>query len=153
MPLPLSVGIPSSPIPITATFGEATPDQRLGCYELAATCFGRPLTTEQYIQREQLAETLCRTWGAGPRIWCLYNKDDPMQILSTCKTIVRNLVIRDESGIGRGRGYCIASVFSNAAYRSHGLASFLLKMVTAWMDGPGEGAASFLYSRHTSVCI
>lgn len=154
MTLPLSIKIPSSPDPITAVFGEATsPEQRLGCYELGATGFRPPLTTEQYVKREQFVDKLPLTRGTGWRFWCLYNTQQPMQILATCKTIVRDLIIRDASGVRLERGYCIASVVSDEAHRGHGLASFMLKKVAEWMDGPGEGAVSFLYTRYTSVSI
>jgi len=153
MSLPSSVEIPSSPLPITAVFGEATAEQKLECYKLGATGFQYPLTTEQYIEREQFVDTLPLTRGTGWRFWCLYNKEQPKQILSTCKTIVRDLIIRDASGIRRERGYCIASVVSDSAHRGHGLASFLLKQVAEWMDGPGQGAVSFVYSRLSSVRI
>lgn len=153
MALPSSIEIRSSPHPVTAVFGEATGEQKLECYKLGATGFGPPLTTEQYIQREQFVDTLPLTRGTGWRFWCLYNRDEPTKILSTCKTIIRGLIIRDASGVQRKRGYCIASVVSDAAYRGHGLASFLLKKVAEWMDGSGQGAASFVYSRLRSVRI
>lgn len=153
MALPSSIDIPSSPFPVTAVFGEATAEQKHECYKLGATGFRHPLTTEQYVQREQFVDTLPLTRGTGWRFWCLYNKENPNHILSTCKTIVRDLIIRDAPGVRRGRGYCIASVVSDSAHRGHGMASFLLKKVAEWMDGPGQGDVSFLYSRLSSVRI
>lgn len=153
MTLSSSIAVASSPFPITLFFGEATAEQKLECYKLGATGFRHPLTTEQYIQREQFVDTLPLTRGSGWRFWCLYNREQPKQILSTCKTIPRDIIIRDASGVRRERGYCIASVVSDSAYRGQGLASFLLKKVAEWMDGPGQGAVSFVYSGLSSVRI
>ncbi|KAH7324592.1 hypothetical protein B0I35DRAFT_475826 [Stachybotrys elegans] len=150
MPLPPSIDIQSSPQPITALFGEATGDQKLECYKLGATAFRTPLTTEQYIRREMFIDTLPLTRNGGWRFWCLYNKEQPKQVLATCKTIHRDLIVRDASGTKRRRGYCIASVVSDETHRGQGLASFMLKKVAEWMDGPGEGSASFVYSRLSS---
>lgn len=151
MALPSSIEVPSSTSSMTACFGEATAEQRPECYKLGATGFRHPLTTEQYVQREKFVDTLPLTRDTGWRFWCLYNGEHPKQILSSCKTIVRDLIIRDASGVRRERGYCIASVVSDSAYRGHGLASFLLKKVVEWMDGPGHGAVSFLYTHLSSV--
>jgi hypothetical protein len=54
--------------------------------------------------------------------------------------------LNDSRGILEERGYCITSVVTALPYRSHGLASNLLRNVAQWLDGPGDAAVSILYS-------
>lgn len=145
----ITIGTPSSPI--IAAFGEANSDQRLACYRLGATAFRHPLTPAQYVKREEFMSSLPLTQGTGWRFWCVYNQDNPCQVLSTCKTIDRDLFVRDTEGSRREKGYCIASVVSVSEHRGAGLASFLLEKVAEWMDGPGKGATSFLYTHLSPV--
>lgn len=154
MEKPPSINIGTAASPITAVFGEANPEQRLACSKLGATAFLPPLTPAQYLQREEFMSTLPLTKGTGWRFWCLFNKDRPNQVFSTCRTIDRDLLVRDAQGeTRRERGYCISSVVSDDEYRERGLASFLLGKVTEWMDGPGQAFASFLYtSNRSAVC-
>jgi GNAT superfamily N-acetyltransferase len=146
----LNIGTASSPI--VAVFGEANSEQRLACYKLGATAFLPPLTPAQYIEREEFVSTLPLSQDNGSRIWCVYREDDPNRVVSTCRTIDRDLIVRDAHGVTRReRGYCIASVVSDQEYRERGLASFLLEQVAEWMDGPGQGVADFLYTSNRSA--
>ncbi|KAF2245781.1 hypothetical protein BU26DRAFT_553584 [Trematosphaeria pertusa] len=126
-------------------FGEATPDQRLQCYRLALA-FGQPLSEEDFVEREEFMSQQPFARGTGWRFWCVFLTDNPSQVLATCKTIQRHLLLKDISGVRDELGYCIASVVTDPSYRGQGVASFLLRHVTQWLDGPGNAAASMLYS-------
>ena len=55
--------------------------------------------------------------------------------------------------MSEGDGYCIASVITNPDYRKAGLASVLMGHVAEWMDGPGGGTASMLYTSIGDVSL
>ncbi|KAI1347587.1 hypothetical protein F5Y01DRAFT_240257 [Xylaria sp. FL0043] len=133
---------------LTLTFGEATHEQLISCGHLAWAEFGKPLCKEDFVEQQQyLAQKpLVRDKLKGWRIWCLSSVHDPAQVLATCRTIPRELLIRDENGMSRQKGYCIASVVTHPRYRGQGLASRLLEHISAWLDGPGDAVASILFT-------
>lgn len=145
----------TQPAPITLTgkhgsidvvFGEATPEQQVQCFKLAATAFGAPLSEEDYIQREEYLGQRPLTRNKGWRIWSLSSAEDPSQVLATCKTMHRDLLVRDAEGTRTRQAYCISSVVTSSQHRGLGLASQLLKHVAEWLDGPGDAVASMLYT-------
>ncbi|KAK6088010.1 hypothetical protein SCUP234_01076 [Seiridium cupressi] len=131
---------------IDVEFGEATFEQRAQCCKLAAIEFGAPLTTFDYLEREQYLGDLALTRNNGWRFWCLYLATNLEVVLATCKTIRRDIIVRDAKGVREERGYCIASVVTNPQFRGRGLASLLLEQIAAWIDGPGDAYASMLYT-------
>lgn len=138
---------------ILVTMSEATPQQQQQCYKLAAAAFASPLSQEDYLKREQFLESRPLTRNNGCRLWCVYLADGVEEVLATCKTIDRDLLIKTSDGISEGGGYCIASVVTDPRYRNSGLASLLLRYVGDWMDGPGKAAASMLYTSIGNVRI
>ncbi|OTB08882.1 hypothetical protein M426DRAFT_316908 [Hypoxylon sp. CI-4A] len=134
---------------LSVTFSEATtPEGRTRCSELASTAFGKSLSKVGYMEREAYLADQPLARGTGWRFWCLTLADDPRQVLAMCKTLHRDLLVRDgEKTTPRWeQAYCICSVITDSRYRGRGLASVMLKRVAEWMDGPGDGAASVLYS-------
>ncbi|KAI8958932.1 hypothetical protein F5Y11DRAFT_334616 [Daldinia sp. FL1419] len=134
-------------------FFEATdPQDRIRCAKLASTAFGKSLTQEGYLEREEYLAKQPLARGTGWRWWCLALIDDPEQVLAMCKTMHRDLLVRDgsaprgEAVVRQEQGYCICSVVTSSTYRGRGLASVLLKEVAGWLDGPGNATASILYS-------
>ncbi|KAI0854176.1 hypothetical protein F5Y00DRAFT_256674 [Daldinia vernicosa] len=135
-------------------FSEATTsEERVRCAKLASTAFGKPLTPERYLEREEYLASHPLARGTGWRWWCLTLADNPEHVLSMCKTMHRDLLVRDGSATGgetvvarQEQGYCICSVVTDSNYRGRGLASVLLKGVAEWLDGPGNATASILYS-------
>lgn len=128
------------------TMGEATPQQRQQCYKLAAAAFASPISQDDFLKREKFLEDRPLTRNNGWRLWCVYLSDSPDKVLATCKSIDRDLLLKTSHGISEGRGYCIAGVVTDPRYRKCGLASLLLCYVGDWMDGPGQAAASMLYT-------
>ncbi|KAI2776178.1 hypothetical protein F4815DRAFT_364313 [Daldinia loculata] len=134
-------------------FSEAmTPEERVRSAKLASTAFGKSLTPEGYLEREEYLASQPLAQGTGWRWWCLTLADNPEQVLAMCKTMHRDLLVRDgsatrgEAVARREQGYCICSVVTDSTYRGRGLASVLLKGVAEWVDGPGNATASILYS-------
>ncbi|ORY60897.1 uncharacterized protein BCR38DRAFT_459839 [Pseudomassariella vexata] len=131
--------------PMTVVFGEATTEQRPHCHQLA-THFRLPLSETDYLAREDFLGQHPLTRGSGCRLWCLARADNPNVVVATCKTIRRDLIIRDIHATCQDVGYCVSSVVTDARYRRLGLASCLMKNVAKWMDGQSSGAASMLYT-------
>ncbi|KAI0450100.1 hypothetical protein F5B21DRAFT_492328 [Xylaria acuta] len=131
---------------MTVLFGEATPEQLVPCRKLAGAEFSTPLAVEDYLEFENSMDVKPLVGGRGWRVWCLSPAHHPTEVLATCKTIPRELLVRDVSGTSRQKAYCIASVVTNPRYRGQGLASRLLEFVSQWLDGPGNAVASMLYT-------
>jgi GNAT superfamily N-acetyltransferase len=136
---------------VGVNFGEATDDQRLACNKLAAAAFGEPLSEVDYLEREELMSKTALARDNGVRTWCLYHSDARSQVLATCKTVKRQLLITNVHGSHIGNGYCIASVVTHPDHRNRGYASALLYNITQWLDGPGDALASMIYSNKEAV--
>ena len=130
----------------TILFGEATTQQQLECDKLAASAWGSNLDEDEILAREAHLRNQNLARNGGGRTWCLYPKDDEGQILSTCKTLRRDFLLRDAEGPHEVSGYCITSVITAQMYRGLGLASYMLRNVAAWLDGTGNASVSMLYS-------
>ncbi|KAI1775670.1 hypothetical protein F4818DRAFT_384750 [Hypoxylon cercidicola] len=133
---------------LSVVFSEATTaPERIRCSELASTAFGKALSTAGYLEREEYLGSQPLARGTGWRFWSLTRADDPGRVLAMCKTLRRDLLVRDTDGATRQeQGYCICSVITDSKYRGRGLASVLLKNVAEWLDGAGNAKASMLYS-------
>ncbi|KAI1363139.1 hypothetical protein F5Y08DRAFT_252686 [Xylaria arbuscula] len=130
----------------TVVFGEATPEQLLRSRQLAGAEFGKPLTIEDYVETEKYLAQKPLVSDGGWQIWCLSLAQKPHEVLAACKTIHREVLVRDMSGIHRQSAYCIATVVTDPRYRGQGLQSRLLQYVSSWLDGPGNAVASMLYT-------
>ncbi|KAI1801847.1 hypothetical protein F4811DRAFT_573667 [Daldinia bambusicola] len=138
---------------LKVVFSEATAQQdRIRCAKLASTAFGKSLSPEGYLEREAYLAEQPLARGTGWRWWYLTLADDPKQVVAMCKTMHRDLLVRDSSAAGgdavvrQEQGYCVCSVVTASSYRGRGLASVMLKVVAEWLDGPGNATASILYS-------
>lgn len=131
---------------ITVLFGEATAQQQLGCDKLAASAWGSYLGEDEILAREAHLRSQDLACNGGGRTWCLYREDDQDQILSTCKTLRRQFFVREAEGPHEVSGCCITSVITVQMYRGLGLASYMLRNVAEWLDGPGNASVSMLYS-------
>lgn len=140
--------------PVEAAFGEATPEQQLQCCKLAGSAFAAPLSQDQYVELEDYLGSLPLAVSQGRRYWCLFATNSPNCILATCKTLHRFILVKDgQAAPEESDGYCIASVITNPDYRKAGLASVLMEHVAQWMDGPGKGNASMLYTSIGDVSL
>lgn len=131
---------------VTALFKEATAEQLSECYTLASSTWGSYLDEDEVIAREQHLSTTASARDGGCRVWCTYRQDDHSQILSTCKTIRRDFLLRDSISTRQMEGVCIVSVFTASMYRGNGLASFMLRNVARWLDSSDGVFVSVLYS-------
>ncbi|OTA63134.1 hypothetical protein K449DRAFT_368884 [Hypoxylon sp. EC38] len=127
-------------------FEATTREDRIRGSKLANTAFGKSLSEESYLEREDYLADLPLARGTGWRWFSLALADNPEHVVAMCKTLHRDLLIRDSAGMRQEQGYCICSVITDSRYRGRGLATVLMKNIAEWLDGPGGAAASTLYS-------
>lgn len=95
---------------------------------------------EEHMARQSLAQ------NGGLRIWLVHIANDPYNIIGTCKTIHRDLLVRDGESreVRKEKGYVVGGVVTDKRYRGQGIASFLLNGVKDWLDAEGA-VASMIY--------
>jgi GNAT superfamily N-acetyltransferase len=125
-------------------FCEATPEQRQIAWELNGACWAAPMPLDAYLERETVLSEQDLSKDGGCRYWVLYLKGYPRQVIASCET-TRKTVLLSENGVSReGHGYAIACVYTNPAYRRQGMAAFMLRRVQEQMDKDSD--CSVLYS-------
>ncbi|KAK6840486.1 hypothetical protein PG995_016240 [Apiospora arundinis] len=136
------------PSPMAVVFGEAKDQQSLlQCRKLTAAAFGAPFSEQDYLEREEYLDQQPLTRDGGWRTWCLRTTTEPLsQAVASCKTIRRDLLVREANIVAEKKGYCIVNVVTHPDFRGRGLASELLQHLGRWLDGPGEATASMLYT-------
>lgn len=132
--------------PIEVVFGEASPEQRVECFKQAGRTFVRSVPEDLWVAAEKQLEQLPLLREKGCRHWCLYRADAPNDIASSLRTIRREVLIRDGDRVRQETGYDISMVATDPKYRGHGLASFLMRKVGDWADGPGAAPVTALYT-------
>jgi len=127
------------------TFTEASPTQQTLAWELNGVSWARPMPIPDYIRRERHLSEQELTRDGGTRYWILHPKGKPDEFIAGCECTRKTIFVRRPGeNVQEARGYAIASVFTNPAYRKQGMASHMLRCLQAEMDKDGE--ASVLYS-------
>ncbi|KAK0703561.1 hypothetical protein B0T26DRAFT_657799 [Lasiosphaeria miniovina] len=123
---------------------EGTPEQRQLAWQLNGVSWAPPMPIDTYVAREeQLSQhELCRDGRC--KYWVIYLKGYPRQIIASCETTRKTVLIARDGVSRKGHGYAIASVYTNPAYRRLGMAAFLLRRVQEQMDLDSD--FSVLYS-------
>jgi GNAT superfamily N-acetyltransferase len=134
-------------------FGQATDEQLDTVWRLNAHEWAAPLSVEAHIKRERTLSEQELTKGGAWRTWVLTTKNAPKDIVASCETFEKAILISNIEGVHDARGYGIASVFTSPAHRGQGVASRLMDCLKNWLDGEGDGAVSVLYSDIGKVCL
>ncbi|KAK3372013.1 hypothetical protein B0H63DRAFT_286114 [Podospora didyma] len=135
-------------------FAEATLEQQQLTWELTGISWARssapPMSLDVvharhvYVAREQHLSQQELSKDGRTRCWVLYLKGYPRQIIASCETTRKTILIAKDGISREGQGYAIASVSTNPIYREQGLAAFLLRHVQEQMDKDSD--CSVLYS-------
>ncbi|KAK4155313.1 lysine acetyltransferase [Chaetomidium leptoderma] len=139
----------AQPMGLTASdmvFGEATSEQRQLAWELCGRSWAAPMSLDDYVEREQhLAEHDVNRDGRC-RYWVLYLKGYPRQVIASCETTRKPVLVSDGNGqpAREGHGYAVTNVYTNPPYRRQGMAAFLLRRVQERMDADSD--CSVMYS-------
>lgn len=127
------------------TFAEATLAQCEISWRLRGEAWASPMSIEDYVERERhLAEQ--ELTREGCRHWVLYLTGYPRQVIASCESTRKRVLISDGHGgsIRESHGYTIANVYTNPAWRRQGCAAFLLRRVNEQLDLDSD--CSVLYS-------
>ncbi|KAK4042479.1 hypothetical protein C8A01DRAFT_44493 [Parachaetomium inaequale] len=128
-----------------AEFSEATPEQRQISWKLCGQSWAAPMSMDDYVEREQhMAEHELNRDG-GCRYWVLYLKGYPRQVIASCETTRKPMLISDGNGrpARSGHGYAVTNVYTNPSYRRQGMAAFLLRRVQEQMDADSDCSVLF----------
>ncbi|KAK4192481.1 lysine acetyltransferase [Podospora australis] len=127
------------------TFAEATPEQCEISWRLRGEAWASPMSIEDYVERERYLSQQELTRD-GCRHWVLYLKGYPRQVIASCESTRKRVLISDGAGgpVRESYGYTIANVYTNPAWRRQGCAAFLLRKVNEQLDLDSD--CSVLYS-------
>ncbi|CZT52750.1 uncharacterized protein RSE6_14115 [Rhynchosporium secalis] len=91
--------IPTPHGPLLIYFGEAKDEQILSCHGLTGVAFGQPLSSADYIKREDFMMRLASKQGEQRwwRIWCVFLGEYPGRVLASCKTTRRDMLMKEPS--------------------------------------------------------
>jgi len=134
-------------------FSQATDEQLDTVWRLNAQVWASPLSVEAHMERERLLSEQALTKSGAWRTWVLTLPDRGNEVVASCETFEKTILISNSDGVRKKLGYGIASVFTNQEYRRKGMATLLLDRLKKWLDGEGEGVVSVLYSDIGRVCL
>lgn len=139
----------AQPMGLTAAdmeFSEATAEQRQLSWKLCGQSWASPLSIDDYVEREQHMADHELNRNGGCQYWVLSLKGYPRQVIASCETTHKRMLISDGNGspTREGYGYAIANVYTNPSYRRQGMAAFLLRRVQEQIDTNSD--CSVLYS-------
>jgi hypothetical protein len=139
-----SMGFTSSNI----IFAEANSQQRQLVWELSAEASATHENPSHYVEREKYMSQRGLTRDGKSQVWVLYLDGDPNQIIASCETIRKPILISDGNGSSarEGNGYGITSIYINAMYRRVGMAAYLLQRVQERMDADSDCSALYIDS-------
>lgn len=131
--------------PSDVVFSEATAEQRQIAWELNGASWAAPMPPDTYAAYKGHLSQRDLTKDSRCRYWVLYLKGYPRQIIASCETTRKALLI-SENGVSReGFGCAIASLFTNPDYRRLGMAGCMLRRLQEQMD-VDDSECSVLYS-------
>ncbi|KAL7781084.1 hypothetical protein V8C43DRAFT_299060 [Trichoderma afarasin] len=132
--------------PLNVVFGEGTPEQHLACCEVIVASYAPSFPASAIAEQEAYLSQHPLTINQNTRFWCISLDDDTKSVIALCKTIRRRFLVKDNESMREESGHCISTVATHPQYRRLGLATLLIEQVAKWLDGPGDAAASMLYT-------
>jgi GNAT superfamily N-acetyltransferase len=122
----------------------ATGEQKAQRDALTYSEWGRLLTVEGYVSREQRLRA--HPWARSDmRTWLLCGTDG--SVLASCETFRTDSFLRSPEGsLVPGHGFAIASVFTEERLRGHGHATRLMDLLAAELERQPHAHAALLFS-------
>ncbi|WNG39897.1 N-acetyltransferase [Archangium violaceum] len=123
---------------------EATDEQKVQRDVLTYSEWGKLLTLEEYLSREQRLRT--HPWARSDmRTWLLCDTDG--SVLASCETFRTHSFLRTPSGpLVPGDSFAIASVFTEERLRGRGYATQLMDLLAAKFERQPRAHAALLFS-------
>ncbi|KAK4162001.1 lysine acetyltransferase [Cladorrhinum sp. PSN259] len=127
-------------------FGPASEEQRHVAVALRGEAWAPPMSLADYIERESFLSQQELTCDAQCILWVVYLKGYPRQVIASCETTRKPVLISagDGSPPRDGHAYSISNVYTNPTYRRMGMAALLLRRVQEVIDKDSD--FSVLYS-------
>ncbi|PKS09261.1 hypothetical protein jhhlp_003875 [Lomentospora prolificans] len=162
MGAPQEIDLPSSSSP-SLILAHPTPAERERTWTLTQRAWGKVLSAEDYLHREEYLLTVPVAKGGGVTQWILTIKSlppDQRPILSSCDTIRKTAFVSSSTGTGVEEvvAHGIGAVFTDPVYRGRGYASKMMAMIgealkrhqgTPMKDAIGNAKSDMLTSMHT----
>lgn len=137
----------------------ATPTEIESLRRLHVEMWAKGLDLDQYLARERTLQSATLTRDGGLQTWVLVDPSSstPNEILSSCETIQKDVVIsrprRDgnkcaggKSVIEEGKAHGIGSVFTPKGMRGRGYASVMLGLLSEMLERENGKGFSVLFS-------
>lgn len=123
---------------------EATDEQKVQRDVLTYSEWGRLLTLEGYLSREQRLRT--HPWARSDmRTWLLCDADGG--VLASCETFRTHSLLRSTTGtLVPGDSFAIASVFTEERLRGRGYSTRLMELLAAELERQPHAHAALLFS-------
>jgi GNAT superfamily N-acetyltransferase len=135
------------------TFGQASNEQLDIVWRLNAQAWAAPISVEDHITRERTLSEQDLTKDGAWKTWVLIASPGSDEIVASCETFLKTVLISTEDGLRRARGFAIASVFTNPKHRGKRMANLLLDHLKRWLDEEGDGELCVLYSDIGKVSV
>ncbi|KAI8675020.1 hypothetical protein NCS57_00401600 [Fusarium keratoplasticum] len=111
-------------------------------YENNAMAWAGPLSTTDFLDVHFRLSTIPGEARAF-EIWALRKPDDPLGIISSCATHLRDAIASRGKGVRMTGAVVISEIFTDPEYRTHGFAKLLLKRVQDHFDKRDDLAIDF----------
>ncbi|KFZ17512.1 hypothetical protein V502_04555 [Pseudogymnoascus sp. VKM F-4520 (FW-2644)] len=125
---------PTIPDPSTLILRLLTPTEKEASWVTNSVSWAGRLTQADYVAREAAngASRLLR--DGGVRYWGLTTEGDGGEIYAAVETLKKRVLVQTSKGFDIEDSYGIASVFTPAKYRGHGLAGTMMRKLGEWLD-------------------
>lgn len=125
---------PTIPDPSTLILRLLTPAEKEAAWVTNSVSWAGRLTQTDYVAREAAngASRLLR--DGGVRYWGLTTKEGGGEIYAAVETLKKRVLVQTSKGFDIEDSYGIASVFTPAKYRGHGLAGQMMRKLAEWLD-------------------
>jgi GNAT superfamily N-acetyltransferase len=119
-----------------------TPEEKAATWKLNSAAWGRALSLESYIKREEHMMNAPLAKNGGITYWVLVDKNVPPNervILASCESIRKPALVGKDGSVVEVVSHGIGSVFCNPAHRGRGYASRMMaelgKTLQTWQIG------------------
>lgn len=125
---------PTIPDPSTLILRLLTPAEKEASWVTNSASWAGRLTQADYVAREAAngASRLLR--DGGVRYWGLTTEGEGGEIYATVETLKKRVLVQKNESFNIEDTYGIASVFTPAKYRGHGLAGAMMRKLGEWLD-------------------
>lgn len=144
---------PTIPDPSTLILRLLTPAEKEASWITNSVSWAGRLTQADYVAREAAngASSLLR--DGGVRYWGLTTEGEGGEIYAAVETLKKGVLVQTSKGFNVEDAYGIASVFTPAKYRGHGLAGTMMRKLGEWLDTEEANCQFSVLFSDVGVCL